>query len=168
VKRWLMAALLFLLACNNEPADGPGDPLDPEIIAAVERGWEERPDLPDIKDSCLLEEARVLHATAEEFRRRCAYPETKAAACMAQWKIRGFVTRGAPLVVLSPGWEIDERGEPAIHELMHWLTACLLDRQGPDSADSRHTDPRVWRDRGDPDSAQGRARRAYVEQSAED
>lgn len=133
----LLVVLWFLSACTIEPP--PLRPGDQEAFDAAEQGWLAA-GLPD-PHGC-LEGARALEAESDrDFKSRCSYPSSLAAACLTTYHAqRGPRIDWGWLAVLEPG-ATDQR-RLIIHEAMHALVSCT--GLAPDRYDYDHVDPRVW------------------------
>lgn len=132
---------------------------EPEQIAleAAVSGWTDVLGEPDAYE-CGLDLVSVLHASnGEGFDLACEASHETHYACL-RYRAVGL-RRSAPRVILRPGLEPRQIAEGVIHETMHLLVECELDRDVWDPFDHHHTDPRVWARKGGAESAQWHARR---------
>lgn len=68
-----------------------------------------------------------------------------AASCV-RTELRGVAGKRFYVIHISPSTEVARDGEPVVHEALHILIECTLDRR--DVWDGAHTDPRIWAEHG--------------------
>jgi hypothetical protein len=163
VRVMLAAAAAFLVGCRSlMPA---ADATDRLVAAVTVRGWRAA-GLPAPPARCDLERFRIeIAASPEEFARLCQHTVTESWACfvwrLEQHRAMGLYSRTYPAAIIVPGAASDVVMRLAVHELLHGLTNCALERVWSDSYDAGHTDVRVWLAKGS-ETAEARARRELV------
>lgn len=152
--RTIAISLVCLVGCYKAHST----PIERLAIAAAVYGWSEAFGAEPDEWRCGIDLVTVMHtSTAGEFKRACTVTPNEAGACLLYTPVR---RRSAPRVVLRPGLSRAEVIDGVIHEMMHVFVECELPHTALDMFDAKHTDPRVWEDRGGADSAQAIARDA--------
>jgi len=141
---------LLLVSCARPPITQQHR----DAFSMAERGWHAA-GLPD-PNGC-LDGARVEQATSwSDYRYRCylygPYSHIKAAGCLSRYARGAFGRRDGVLVLVAPNAEAS--AYLIVHESMHALTRCAMDRGHADPFDGLHTDARVWTAAGGKLSAQ--------------
>lgn len=161
VRALLLAALLA--ACAHE--EQYAEPADDLVAAVTVDAWEAR-GLPEPNEKhCQTERFRIEWAAdPADFLRLCQVPTTAAFACF-RWRLEvhpamGLFSRVYPAAILRPDVGADLVEGLGVHELLHGLIYCVLDRPLDDPYDYNHTDPRVWIGPGGDTSAEAVARAA--------
>lgn len=147
----LRSVLLALTGCTPAPELTP---FERASGSAAAQAWLTA-GLPASADDCDMRSFSIVRPPASEFVLRCG--SATAAACL-DWGGGGPLRPRHPVVVLAPGQEIEDNGEPIIHELMHALWTCAAVGPPLDPGNRGHLDPRVWVATGGQTSAQARAR----------
>jgi hypothetical protein len=144
---WVAAALAIVLLCSCSH-DTQHTSLEQRVIAATEEGWQ-RAGLPELGEHCDVDLFRIEYPTAEEFDRIC-YPATTETAhsCfvvrLAEHPAMELYSRSYPSAQIRPNELVKNVPGLAVHELLHGLVGCTLDRPLRDPWDYYHSDPRVW------------------------
>lgn len=166
--RALLLLFLALVGCTPRAVTLPDE--HQHILEVTMAKWSSgEVDLPDPGD-CLRGTMVRWAPSVDAFVARCrAEPNSlqlnpeevaKAASCLIyDTETRWPTTFKIPIALLNYGQPVmDTLGGPALHEWLHALIACTLDR--PDIFDGQHSDPRVWEAAGGEESVQALAGRS--------